>query len=101
MTNKKSSSLYIGLALVVIGAISLLNTLGRLHLSKSWWLPIILMIIGLMVIITRRGLVSILGWLCLVFGGLLLLGTLNLIHVLFLWELEAVSWVLFGLILIL
>ncbi|UCH97341.1 MAG: hypothetical protein JSV88_10955 [Candidatus Aminicenantes bacterium] len=101
MATKENCTFYIGLALLVIGIISLLESFSVFKTFQSWWLPIILIIIGILVITTRKGIVGILGGICLVYGALLLLMTLGVFSVAFLWQLHPVSWILFGLILLL
>jgi hypothetical protein len=101
MANKKGSAFYIGLALVVIGIISLLEALGVFGPFQNWWLPIILIIVGVLVILNRKDVVNILGWICLIYGALLLLMTLGVFSLAFLWQISAIAWILFGLILIL
>jgi hypothetical protein len=99
---KKGSAFYIGLALLVIGIISLLVALNVISQFQDWWLPIILIIIGILVIINRKDICNILGWICLVYGVVLLLMTLGLFYVAFLWHIaDAVFFILLGLILIL
>jgi hypothetical protein len=102
MATKKGSAFYIGLALLVIGIISLLVALNVLKPFHEWWVPIILIIIGILVIINNKGICNILGWICLVYGVVLLLMTLGLFYVAFLWQIaDAVFFILLGLILIL
>lgn len=101
MAAKKGVTLYIALALIVIGIIGLLQTLGVMDIAKTWWLPIILIVVGLLVIIGRKGPVGILGWVCLIYGAVLLLMTIGLFQVAFLWRIAAAYPILFGLILIL
>lgn len=101
MGTKKGIPLFIGLALLAIGFISLLATFNVVSISKTWWLPIILIIVGILVIMNSKGNVNILGWICLVYGAVLLLMTIGLFNIAFLWKLAPVSWILFGLILIL
>jgi hypothetical protein len=99
---KKGSAFYIGLALLVIGIISLLEVFDVISPFHHWWLPIILIIIGILVIINRKDICNILGWICLVYGVVLLLMTIGLFHVAFLWQISMpVFFILFGLILIL
>lgn len=101
MAAKKGTTFYIGLALVVIGVLQLLHSLGAIKPFQHWWVPIILIIVGILVIINRKGTVNILGWICLIYGGLLLLTTLGLFSLPILWQLTPAYWILFGLILIL
>ena len=101
MAAKKGMTLYIGLTLLVIGVIELLGTLNIWHIGKSWWLPILLIILGLLVITGAKGTVNIMGWICLVYGLVLLLMTIGLFQVAFLWQLGPVSFILFALILLL
>jgi len=99
---KKGSAFYIGLALLVIGIISLLVALNVISPFHQWWLPIILIIVGILVIINRKDICNILGWICLVYGVVLLLMAIGLFHVAFLWQISMpVFFILFGLILIL
>ena len=99
---KKGSAFYIGLALLVIGIISLLVALNVISPFHQWWLPIILIIVGILVIINRKDICNILGWICLVYGVVLLLMAIGLFHVAFLWQIaDAVFFILLGLILIL
>ena len=99
---KKGSAFFIGLALLVIGIISLLVALNVISPFHQWWLPIILIIVGILVIINRKDICNILGWICLVYGVVLLLMAIGLFHVAFLSHIaDAVFFILFGLILIL
>ena len=99
---KKGSAFYIGLALLVIGIISLLVALNVISQFQDWWLPIILIIIGILVIINRKDICNILGWICLVYGVVLLLMAIGLFHVAFLSQIAyGVLFILLGLILIL
>ena len=101
MAAKKSVTLYIALALLVMGVIELLNTFGIVNIGKAWWLPIILILVGLLVIISAKGMTHILGWICLVYGAILILMTMGLFQVAFLWKIAPASLILFGLILML
>jgi len=101
MATKKGSAYYIGLALIVIGIISLLVALNVISPFQEWWLPIILIIVGILVIMNRKGTCNILGWICIVYGALLLLMTLGVFSVAFLWQISPIFFILFGLILIL
>jgi uncharacterized membrane protein HdeD (DUF308 family) len=101
MSAKKSSQVVIGLALLVMGIISLLEVFNVLKPFQQWWLPIILIIVGVLVILNnKKGFSFILGCLCLVYGVLLLLMTFNLFSIAFLWKILPIYWVLFGLILL-
>jgi hypothetical protein len=102
MATKKGSAFFIGLALLVIGIITLLVALNVISPFHEWWLPIILIIVGILVIMNRKDICNVLGWICLVYGVVLLLMTLGVFHVAFLWDIAmAVFFILFGLILIL
>jgi membrane-anchored protein YejM (alkaline phosphatase superfamily) len=101
MAAKKSIGLYIGLALLVIGTLELLNALGFITIGNIWILPVILILVGILVVINTKRTVHILGWICLLYGVALLLMNTGLFHSTFLWKISPVSWVLFGLILIL
>lgn len=102
MANKKGSAFFIALALIIIGIITLLQALGVWGDFSQWWIPIILILVGIMVIIKTKAIVQILGWICLIYGVILLLMTLGLFYILFLWTIsKPVLWILFGLILIL
>lgn len=102
MATKKGSGFYIGLALLVIGIISLLVALNAISDFSKWWLPIILIIVGILVIMNRKDICNILGWICLVYGVVLLLMALGVFYVAFLVDIAmAVLFILFGLILIL
>ena len=101
MATKKGSAYYIGLALLVIGIISLLVALNVISPFQEWWLPIILILVGILVIMNRKGLCNILGWICIAYGALLLLMTLGVFSVAFLWQISPIFFILFGLILIL
>ncbi len=102
MATKKSSAFHIGMALIFIGIFSLLEFYNVTRSFRGWWLPIILIIVGILVITSRRDITNILGWVCLVYGVLLLLATLGVLSVTFLWQIAIpVLLILFGLILIL
>jgi hypothetical protein len=101
MASKKNVASTIGLALVAIGIISLLQALEAVGHFQIWWLPIILICVGILVIINGKKIVHILGWVCLVYGALLLLITMGLFNIPLLWELKSVIWLLFGLIILL
>ncbi len=101
MANKKGSAFYIGVALIIIGIITLLQALGVWGDFHAWWMPIILILVGIMVIVSAKGITNILGWICLIYGVILLLMTIGLFYVAFLWQISSIGWILFGLILIL
>jgi hypothetical protein len=101
MTKKKSTTFYIGLALLAIGIIILLQVLGIVIISQKWWLPVILIAVGLLVILGRKGPVGILGWIGFLYGAVLLLMAIGLFDIALLWQLSATYPLLFGLILIL
>jgi len=101
MATKKGSPFYIGLALLVIGIISLLEHLDVISPFQKWWLPIILIIVGILVVMSRKGIVNILGWICVAYGALLLLMTLGVFSLAFLVQILPIYWILFGLILLL
>jgi hypothetical protein len=101
MATKKGSPFYIGLALLVIGFLSLLEHLNVISPFQKWWLPIILIIVGILVVMSRKGIVNILGWICVVYGALLLLMTLGVFSLAFLVQILPIYWILFGLILLL
>ncbi|MFC2155780.1 hypothetical protein ACFLRB_04740 [Acidobacteriota bacterium] len=102
MAAKKNSPFIIGLALTVIGIILLLQALNIASIAQKWWLPIILILVGAMVIMNiKKGIVNILGWICLIYGAVLLLMAFNLFQIAFLWRLTPAFWLLFGFILLL
>ena len=102
MAAKKSSPFIIGVALFVIGILLLLQALNIASIAQKWWLPIILILVGAMVIMNiKKGTVNILGWICLIYGAVLLLMAFNLFHIAFLWKLSPAYVLLFGLILLL
>jgi|GEM_PF-2557446 len=101
MADKKGSPTHIGLALLVIGILGLLESLNVFTSFKQWWMPIIMVIVGIMVIIDRKGVVNILGWILLIYGILILLMVIGLFSLTFLMQIMPISWILFGLILLL
>lgn len=101
MATKKSTSFYIGLALLAAGTIVLLQVLGIVFIAQKWWLPVILVVVGLLVILGRKGPVVILGWIGFLYGAVLLLMAIGLFNINILWQLSAAYPLLFGLMLIL
>ena len=101
MATKKSTTFYIGLALLIIGAIVLLQVLGIFFISQKWWLPVILLVVGLLVVLGRKGPAGILGWISFLYGAVLLLMAIGLFNINLLWQLSAAYPLLFGLMLIL
>ncbi|MCI0470558.1 MAG: hypothetical protein L0Y73_02760 [Candidatus Aminicenantes bacterium] len=101
MSTNKNSQWIIGLALLVMGIISLLGSFNVSIPFHKFWIPVILIIVGVLVILLiKRGFSFILGCICLVYGVLLLLMTLNLFNIAFLWKILPIYWILFGLILL-
>jgi len=98
-TNRKDV-VFIGLALLLIGVLTLLQQFNIIPIYQHWWLPIILIILGILEIISRRGIVQVLAWLVLIIGVILLLITLNVISISGIMDYFSVLWVLLGLLLI-
>lgn len=101
MATRKNNVFTIGLALGIIGVISLLEVLTIISPYRGWWLPVILIVVGILVVLRSRRTVYFLGWLSMVFGAGLLLTTIGLFHLPVLWKIASAYPLLFGLILIL
>ena len=101
MKIKKGTSFFVAVALIAIGALLLLESWNILRHSRQWWLPIILIGLGILVIMTSKGVVNILGWVLAVYGALLFLMAAGILNLPFLNELQPGIWILFGLILLL
>jgi hypothetical protein len=101
MAEKKVSVTTIGLAMLIFGTLSLLESTGVFSPFRNWWLPVILIVVGLLVVLNRKGTVRILGWLCLGYGAVLLLMAMGLFHLTFLWQISPIAWIFFGLFLLL
>lgn len=101
MFTRRNDSVYIGLALLLIGVLTLLQQFNVIPIYQHWWLPIILIILGILEIITRRGIAQVFAWIVLIIGVVLLLITLNVITISGIWAYFPVLWVLLGLLLVL
>jgi hypothetical protein len=101
MAAKKSVTLYVGLALLVIGTIQLLSVLGFIHIASIWALPVVLTLVGILVAVNGKRTEQALGWICVIYGVVMLLMNTGLFHSPFLWKISPLTWILFGLILIL
>jgi len=100
MATNRKDVVFIGLALLLFGALTLLAQFNVIPNYQNWWLPIILIILGILEIISRRGIVQVLAWLVLIIGVVLLLITLNVISISGIMDYFSVLWVLLGLLLI-
>lgn len=101
MATKKNNKFYIGLALLAIGIFTLLENLAIVSRFQAWWVPVILIVVGILVVLSSKKTVYLLGWICLIYGAVLLLMTIGLFHFPILWEISTAYPLLFGLILIL
>jgi len=101
MTVKKEIVFPIAVAMVAYGAIALLESLGVFTPFRAWWLPVILLVVGLLALLKRKMSTRVLGWICFLYGAALLLMTAGVFHWSLLWRLFPATWVLFGLLLLL
>ena len=101
MASKKNNTFIIGLAMLAIGIFSLLERLAIVSPFQAWWLPVILIVVGLLVVLSSKKTVYLLGWICMITGAVLLLMTVGLFHIPVLWKISTAYPLLFGLILIL
>lgn len=101
MATKKSNTFAIGLALLFIGIFNLLESLSLVSRFRQWWLPVILIVVGILVVLSSKKTVYLLGWICMVYGALLLLMTVGLLSIPILQKISTAYPLLFGLILIL
>jgi hypothetical protein len=101
MAAKKSVILYVGLGLLVMGTIQLLSLLGFIYIASIWAMPVIVTLVGILVAVNGKRITQALGWICVIYGIALLLMNTGLFHSPFLWKINPLTWILFGLILIL